>query len=95
VAKTRTKRGNGAAASVLQALAAPAKIERFRTGTRVPESGIYRVIHYQHRPSHGVTLLQGSSFPPCRECGDHVWFELLRAVHYRDFLGLNLRPEPV
>lgn len=46
----------------------------------IPESGVYRVIHAQHRLPHEVTLIKGQSFPPCARCHDEVRFELLRVL---------------
>jgi hypothetical protein len=44
-----------------------AKATNLRTGVAVPESGIYRVSHSQHRLPHEVTLLKDQQFP--RLCG--------------------------
>jgi hypothetical protein len=52
----------------------------FRTGEAIPESGIYRVIHSEHRLPHEVTLLRDEIFPKCAKCQDFVTFELLRGV---------------
>src|SRR5581483_11453515 len=48
---------------------------RFKTGQKVPESGIYKVHHDLHRLPHEVTLLAGSPFPRCQKCLDVVEFE--------------------
>src|SRR5262249_26307163 len=48
---------------------------RYKPGEVVPESGIYRVLHSRHRPSHESTLKEGEEFPACRECGSDVRFE--------------------
>lgn len=55
----------------------------FKPGQKVPNSGIYKVIHdSRHRQSHEVTCVAGKPFPPCNHCGDHVRFELVHpAVH--------------
>ena len=47
----------------------------FKTGQNVPESGIYRVVHSEHRLPHEVTLLKGEAFPRCSKCADLVEFE--------------------
>ena len=47
----------------------------FRTGQTVPESGIYRVRHGDHRLPHEVTLLRDQVFPRCSKCADLVEFE--------------------
>lgn len=56
---------------------------RFKTGTVIPASGIYRVIHSAHRLPHEVTLLKGETFPKCQKCADDVTFKLLRALQYQ------------
>ena len=53
----------------------------FRAGTAIPETGIYRVYHSDHRVSHEVVLLQGEYFPECAKCGDDVHFQLLHTAH--------------
>jgi hypothetical protein len=49
-------------------------------GELVPKSGIYRVTHDSHRLMHEATLLKNDRFPVCKQCGQQVRFELLRAV---------------
>lgn len=56
----------------------------FKTGERIPHSGIYRVTHRQHRVPHEVTLLCGQEFPKCAQCHDAVVFELVRGVTFGD-----------
>lgn len=42
----------------------------------VPDPGIYRVIHYQHRMPHLVTISESQpTFPACRTCQQRVVFE--------------------
>ena len=48
-----------------------------KTGTLIPETGIYRVIHGEHRLPHEVILFQGEKFPRCAKCRDKVCFELV------------------
>ena len=55
----------------------------FKTGTVIPASGIYRVIHSAHRLPHEVTLLKGEKFPKCQKCADAVKFKLVRALRYQ------------
>ena len=60
-----------------------------RQGSIVPESGIYDVIHCeQHKPhdrKHQVTCIEGKRFPPCRDCGTDVQYQLFRgAIHIAD-----------
>lgn len=52
----------------------------FRVGEVVPESGVYRVFHSEHRVSHDVTLVGGQEFPRCSACGADVHFELLHSA---------------
>ena len=58
----------------------PDKKKRFRCGETIPESGIYRVVHDQHRLPHEVTLLGDQVFPRCIKCDGTVYFELVRGV---------------
>lgn len=53
----------------------------FRTGERIPESGIYQVVHSKHRLPHEVTLLRHEEFPRCAKCQDAVKFRLVRSVN--------------
>lgn len=52
----------------------------FQTNEQISESGIYEVIHSQHRLPHEVTLLEDETFPRCAECQDAVRFRLVRAA---------------
>lgn len=54
--------------------------KQFRCGEKISESGIYRVVHGEHRLPHEVTLLSGQLFPKCMKCEDLVYFELVRGV---------------
>ena len=56
-------------------------MEQFRPGESVARSAIFRVYHDSHRLMHEVTLRAGDVFPRCKQCGDQVRFELLRAVN--------------
>jgi hypothetical protein len=47
-----------------------------RPGERVPTTGIYKVLHHQHREPHDVVLKVSDRFPSCQQCGAHVRFEL-------------------
>ena len=57
---------------------------RFLSGEAVPQSGIYKVAHSQHRLPHEVTVLSGQIFPPCAKCGNAVIFKLLRVIQDSD-----------
>lgn len=64
----------------------------FRPQEPVPESGVYRVFHGDHRLAHEVTLLRGETFPRCRTCGDTVHFQLLLpAPRLDDTPGFKVR----
>jgi hypothetical protein len=52
--------------------------KEFRPGERIPESGVYLVVHREHRPTHEATLVAGRPFPACARCGTGVRFRLLR-----------------
>jgi hypothetical protein len=66
----------------------------FETGQVVPQSGVYSVVHAEHRLPHEVTLLRADTFPPCSKCGVHVKFKLLRSVSVESFqVVLNSLPE--
>lgn len=48
----------------------------YRANEKVPQTGIYRVFHYQHRLPHNVVMRQGEQFPACNKCGERVLFRL-------------------
>jgi hypothetical protein len=53
----------------------------YQPGDIVPASGLYDVFHdrldgHEHALPHQVTAVQGTRFPPCRACHDHVRFRL-------------------
>lgn len=50
----------------------------YRTGTTVPHSGIYRVIHEDHVLPREVTLLKDQLFPKCARCKGAVVFLPIR-----------------
>ena len=52
----------------------------YKSSDTIPDSGIYRVIHAQHRLPHEVTLIAGQTFPPCAKCHQEVRFQLVRAL---------------
>jgi len=67
---------------------------KFNTGEIIPQSGIYQVIHTEHRLPHEVTLLRSNPFPTCAQCGNSVSFKLLRGVTVDSFaIILNAIPE--
>lgn len=58
----------------------PAPSPFFHAGQSIPETGLYRVFHAEHRLSHEVILLQGEIFPRCSVCGNDVHFEQRQAT---------------
>jgi hypothetical protein len=54
--------------------------EVYKSAESIPASGIYRVIHAEHRLPHEVTLISGQTFPPCAQCLHEVRFELVREL---------------
>ena len=58
----------------------PKVTKQFRCGDKIPESGIYRVVHRDHRLPHEVTLLRDQLFPKCTRCEHSVYFELVRSA---------------
>jgi len=55
-------------------------VNLYKSADTIPESGIYRVVHAQHRLPHEVTLIGGQTFPPCAQCHEDVRFELVREL---------------
>ena len=51
-------------------------MQKYRTGERVPETGIYNVTHDVHRLQHQVIIIKDEQFPRCAKCADAVFFEL-------------------
>jgi hypothetical protein len=43
---------------------------------KVPQTGLYRVFHYQHRLPHDAVIRKGEIFPACDKCGKRVMFAL-------------------
>jgi hypothetical protein len=60
---------------------------RYKTGRKIPRTGIYTVLHSKHRLPHEVTLLKGESFPRCSQCGSTVEFQLVKAAPQIDAAG--------
>ena len=54
--------------------------ESFGPGETVQTSGVYTVIHREHRAEHEVTMLAGTVFPTCAVCGSDVRFRLVSGV---------------
>ena len=58
----------------------PKGSRQFHCGEKILESGIYRVVHRNHRLPHEVTLLRDQLFPKCSRCEGSVYFELVRSA---------------
>jgi hypothetical protein len=55
--------------------------KRFRPGEEVPESGVYAVLHHNHRPKHVATIFKGERFPFCAHCKKDVRFLLMHPAN--------------
>jgi hypothetical protein len=55
-----------------------------KTGSVVPDSGIYAVRHKAHLLPVEVTLVQAEIFPRCEVCEEQVEFRLVRKLVERD-----------
>src|SRR5438105_1842344 len=74
------------------------KVNELRTGCTIPDSGIYRVSHAQHRLPQEVTLLKDHLFPRCSRCTEPVYYTLERSAPagispYRFSVNLYELPE--
>ena len=63
-------------------LPAPLPAEQYVPGLNAPVSGVYRVIHHEHRPVHNVVIIRGDVFPSCRNCHSRVCYVLFVEVDY-------------
>lgn len=65
--------------------------QEFKPGEKVPSSGVYRVLHKDHREHHDATLREGEQFPTCTVCEREVRFKLIQSAKLidrdRDFVG--------
>jgi hypothetical protein len=52
----------------------------YKPGQKVPQSGIYNVVHAEHRQPHRASFKAQEQFPPCTQCSDKVTFELMLAA---------------
>jgi len=46
----------------------------YRTGEVAPVTGIYRVVHQEHRPDHDAVIIRSENLPACRTCNGDVQF---------------------
>ena len=58
----------------------PFLVHQYKTGDRVPETGIYNVTHDGHRLQHQAIIIRDEKFPRCAKCADAVFFELAYPV---------------
>ena len=60
----------------------------------VPISGLYSVVHQNHRADHEVLAIRGDEFPSCRVCKEEVRFMIAAVVphmtHDFDLAGPRL-----
>ena len=72
--------------------------QSFRPGEHAPISGVYQVVHRQHREPHEVLILRGEELPSCRICRADVRFVAVNPVpHYGhdwDLTGPDLELVP-
>ena len=52
----------------------------YKPGQVVPQAGIYRVMHAEHRLPHKAAFKARDKFPQCKKCTGQVRFELLMAA---------------
>ncbi len=67
----------------------------YKPGQMVPISGIYTVIHLEHREPHEAVAVRGDLFPACRICKIQVRFHITQIVphvtHDFDLAGPNFK----
>lgn len=51
-----------------------------KAGETVRQTGLYRVSHQGHRPTHEAILWEGEIFPTCRVCGSAASFEFVQPL---------------
>lgn len=59
----------------------------YKIGDKVPQSGIYDIVHGQQGTQADedhlqVTCVRDEHFPPCRHCKDHIGYRLFKAAHH-------------
>jgi len=57
-------------------------LRAYKPGQMVPISGLYSVIHQNHRPDHEVLAIRGDEFPCCRVCKGEVRFFVVDVIPY-------------
>jgi len=67
----------------------------YRAGQMARETGLYLVVHQEHRTDHEAIVIRGEELPHCRTCKDAVQFYLERQVshimHDWDFSGPSFK----
>ena len=66
-------------------------LTQYASGSRVPQTGIYEMIHHGQAQAHEVVLIQGNLFPRCEGCRKDVRFRLLRRTP--DIFDGGFRPD--
>jgi hypothetical protein len=91
----RLERGGASARSQGMSSGTDRARRAYRPGDAVPTSGIYTVVHVDHREPHDIVAIQGEPFPPCRRCGNEVRFRITRLLphmtHDFDLAGPDAR----
>lgn len=66
----------------------------YAPGEMAPVTGVYRVVHQEHRPDYDAVLIRGEQFPACRTCKAAVRFivqtQASHILHDFDFAGPTL-----
>jgi hypothetical protein len=57
-------------------------VESLSPGETISVSGVYRVVHSEHRADHDVLALKGDVLPDCRVCKNLVRFHLEHSIDY-------------
>jgi hypothetical protein len=50
------------------------------TGDICQTSGLYKVLNHDVRHPKEITMVKGKQFPPCRDCGQKVQYQLVTAT---------------
>ena len=57
-------------------------VRAYKPGQLVPISGLYAVVHQNHRAEHEVLAIRGDEFPTCRICKGAVRFYVAKIIPY-------------
>lgn len=60
----------------------PLEVKGLAPGETVARSGVYRVVHAEHRADHEVLAINGDILPACRNCRGEVRFYLEKPIDY-------------